>query len=205
MKPALFLLLFAAIFSVAKAEVLKISLRVNKQPTVEIQLKINGDLATATIAGETERFNLKEMSWFNEDTGQWITLDQSKAWAEQSKSKTLKNVDSAPASVRAFLKWSLEPNFKIQKTNDALYLTSGQVDYVIAGEASKENADPYFRYAILNAYKKAMTDKKLPPYSELKAIDEMKTRGCIPKKILVTMPGIAGSPAFEMEIVPGEG
>ncbi len=45
-----------------------------------------------------------------------------------------------------------------------------------------------------------MTEKKLPPFSELKAIEKMKTLGCMPRKISVTMPGIPGSPAIDLEI-----
>ena len=79
-------------------------------------------------------------------------------------------------------------------------LTSGQVDYVIEGEASKTDVDAYFRYALLNAYKKALTEKKLPPFSEVKAIEEMKSLGRIPQKITVAMPGVPGSPVIEITI-----
>jgi hypothetical protein len=186
--------------AVANGSDLAIEFKANRQTVAEIRLNITADQATATVAGETERFNLKEMSWLDERTSQWITITRCKEWADQSKAKTKKSADSVPAQVRPFLLWSLEPTFKVAKSNDTLRLTSGQVDYVIEGQASKTNVDGYFRYAVLNAYKKAMTEKKLPPFSELKAIEEMKTLGRIPRKISVTMPGIPGSPAIDLEI-----
>jgi hypothetical protein len=45
-----------------------------------------------------------------------------------------------------------------------------------------------------------MTQKTVPAFSELKAIEEMKKLGCIPRKISVTMPGLPGSPVFDVEI-----
>lgn len=184
----------------AKAGDLSINLKVDGETAAKINLKIQDDIATASVAGENERFNLKQMSWLDARTDKWITLAQCKEWAEQSKARTLKSADSAPAQIRPFLIWSLEPSFKVTKSNDTLRLTSGQVDYFISGTASKTNTDAYFRYAVLNAYKKAIVEKKLPPYSELKAIEEMKTLGRIPGTINVTMPGIPRSPSIEMNI-----
>src|SRR5262245_19521674 len=173
------------ICAVANGSDLTINFKSSKETVAEINLKIKSDLATETVAGATEQFNLKDMSWLDERTGQWITLAQCKDWADQSKAKTRKGVDSVPARVRAFVLWSLEPTFKVDKSNNTLRLTSGQVDYVIEGEASKTDIDRYFRYAVLNAYKKAMTEKKLPPFAELKAIEEMKILGRIPRRISV--------------------
>jgi hypothetical protein len=45
-----------------------------------------------------------------------------------------------------------------------------------------------------------MTEKKLLPFAELKAIEETMALDCIPKKMSIAMPGIPGSPKIEMEI-----
>lgn len=194
------LITFQSMIALAGAGELSISLKVNSEAIAKMDLKIVGDLATATVAGEAEQFNLKDMSWLDESTGKWITLAQCQKWAEQTREKTKKSTAAAPAHVRAFVEWSLDPIFKAVKTEESLKLTSGQVDYVIEGEASKTEVDAYFRYALLNAYKKAITEKKLPPFSEVKAIEEMKSLGRIPQKITVAMPGIPGSPVIEMII-----
>jgi len=205
MKPSIAILAVLSLLSASIARLsageLRIDLKIEGQPTAEILLKIEGDVATAKVADETEQFNLKDLSWLDPKTGKWTTLAQCQEWAEQSKTKSLKSADAAPADIRPFLLWSLNPTFKIEKVNDTLRLTSGQVDYVIEGQASKTGAEKYFRYAVLNAYKKAMTDRKLPPFAELKAITEMNKLGHIPRKITVTIPGIPNAPKFEMEII----
>ena len=183
----------------ARGAELAIHLKADNKPIAELRLRIKDDLATVAGPGVTERFDLKGMRWFDEKTSTWITLAYSKKWVNRSKATTTKTADSAPIHVRSFLRWSLDPSFKVDKSNNSLRLTSGQVDYVVQGEASKRNVDEFFRYAVLNAYKKAMTEQNLPPFSELKAIAEMKSLRRIPHLISVTMPGVPGSPVIDME------
>lgn len=184
----------------ASAKEIKIDLKVDGKSTAKVLLKIEGDIATARVGDEIEQFNLKNASWFDASTRKWTTLAQCKEWANQSKAKALKSADAEPANVRSFLLWFLNPTFKVEKTNHTLRLRSGQVDYVIEGQASRSGAEKYFRYAVLNAYKKAMTERKLPPFPELRAITEMRTLGHLPQKITVTMPGIPKAPKSEMQI-----
>ncbi len=192
-----FLLLLSVCASAAE---FRFDVRIEGGPQSEIVLKIEGGIATATVGGEVEQFNLKDQSWLSPKTGKWTTLDQCRAWAEQSKAKSLKSVDAAPDSVRPFALWSLNPTFEVAKTNDTLRLTSGQVDYVVEGVASRKGSEDFFRYAVLNAYKKAMTERKLAPFAELKALTEMGRLGHIPRKISTSIPGIPKAPKFEMEI-----
>lgn len=196
-----FLSLLNVCLSAATAAELKITLKINGELSAQISLKIEGDIATAEVMEITERFNLKEMSWLDTTRSNWMTLEQCKRWAEESKVKSRKSTEIAPAEIRQFITWSLDPTFNVDKTNDTLRLTSGQVDYVIEGQASKKSVEKFFRYAILNAYKKAMTEKKLPPFAELNAITEMEKLGYIPQKISITIPGIPKAPKIEMEIV----
>lgn len=185
---------------VAGGAELTIQVRTDTNTVAAIDLKIEGDLATTTVAGGVEQFNLRDMSWRDDRTGRWISFAQCQEWARQSKAKMKRSADAAPAHVRDFFQWSLKPKFKVAKSDGVLRLTSGQVDYVIEGEASKTGVDAYFRYAVLNAYKKAMTEGKFPPFAELKAIEEMKRLGRIPERILVTIPVVPGSSVIELTI-----
>jgi hypothetical protein len=178
----------------------KVDFRSDGKSVAVIALTIDGDMAKTKVDDEVEQFNLKDQSWLDAKTGKWVTLVQCKHWAEQSKAKSLPSVQKAPENMRSFLQWSLDPNFKIEKPEGALRLKSGQVDYVIEGSASKANIEKYFRYAELNAYKKAMTARKLPPFAELKAIEEMNKLGHIPRKMTVTIPGVPKSPMIEIEV-----
>jgi len=203
-KPLRTLLLALLLLSVgaahSPASSLAIDFKADGETVAKIRLRIDGDEAIASVGGETERFNLAAMSWLDSSTGQWVSIEQCKAWADQSKARTSKSTDSAPAGIRPFLTWSLSPSFSVERSSEALRLTSGQVDYVIEGAASTTDVDGYFRYAVINAYKKAMTERKLPPFAELKAIEEMKSLGHIPRIISVTIPGVPGSPAIVLEI-----
>jgi hypothetical protein len=203
MKKILAILTLVSILSAftgqALAGELKIDLKIEGQPTVEIVLKIEGDMATAKVGDEAEQFNLKDQSWLDPKSGKWTTLTECKEWAEQSKAKTRSFADAAPEYLRAYFLWSIDPKFEVKKDMDTLRLTSGQVDYEIAGQSSKADVDAYYRYAVLNAYKKAMTERRVPPYAELKAVSEMKKLGHIPRRIVVTVPGIPDAPKIEME------
>lgn len=182
------------------ADKLLIDLKAGEEILGSVSLSVDQSLAIATVEGTRELFNIREMSWFEPSTGKWISLAQCKNWAEQSKTKSLNSTAAAPANMSDFLLWSLEPTFEAREANGTLTLKSGQIDYVIEGVASKKNAGRYFDYAVLNAYKKAMTEQKMLPFAELEALSAMSKLGYIPQKITVTFPGIPGAPNFVMEI-----
>lgn len=179
---------------------LQIDVKADGQLVAGFTLTVDASLAKAEAGGQGELFNIREMSWLDPSTGRWVSLDRCKAAADQSKAEALVSAVSAPDKMKAFLLWSLNPSFEVQESNGTLKLTSGQMDYVIEGVASKKNAGRYFDYAVLNAYKKAMTDQGMPPFAELQAISEMSKLGYIPRKIAVTFPGMPEAPAVVMEI-----
>jgi hypothetical protein len=165
-------LLIFAVGGTSFASELKVAVRVNGELSGEILLQIEGGFAKAKVGDETEEFNLKDLCWLEPSSSKWVTLDQCKTWAEQSKAKSLASVATVPASIQAFMQWSLNPAFEVERRDNTLRLSSGQVDYLVEGQASKNAVTEFFRYATLNAYKKAMSERKLPPFAELKAISE---------------------------------
>jgi hypothetical protein len=197
----LFLSFLHICFSATNDSELKISLKTNGESAAEISLRIEGDFATTKVMEITERFNLKEMSWLDSTGSNWVTLEECKKWAEASKIKSSKSAEFAPKEIRQFILWSLNPIFNVEKQNDVLRLTSGQIDYMVEGQASKKSVENYFRYALLNAYKKGITEKKLPPFAEIKAVAEMEKLGYITCKINITIPAIPNAPKIEMQIV----
>jgi hypothetical protein len=179
---------------------LTIDVKADGQLVASVSLAVDASLAVATVEGERELFNIREMSWLEPSTGEWVPLARCKKSVEESKAQSLVNAVSAPDKMRAFLLWSLNPSFEVQESNGILRLTSGQMDYVIEGVASKKNAGRYFDYAVLNAYKKAMEEEGMPPFAELQALAEMSKLGYIPSKITVSIPGVPDAPGFVMEI-----
>ena len=123
-------------------------------------------------------------------------------WAKQSKEKSRSSKASIPENIRPFVTWSLDPVFEKAATETTLSMKSGQVDYKIVGEKSDSETGltNYCRYARLNAYKKAMTERQLPPFAELQVIDEMERRKLMPKTMEIEIPGVAGAPLIRMVI-----
>lgn len=163
-----------------------------------IELSIDNDEAIARVGDVTERFDLKNQRWQDAESEQWVSLAQSEAWAKQSKEKSTKSVAAIPEDIRPFVEWSLSPDFKVETKDSAITLTSGQVDYAIIVTKSDSDLTNYFRYARLNAYKKAMTERKLPPFAELKVLEELERRKLMPKYMEVRIPGVPGAPEFKM-------
>jgi hypothetical protein len=196
----LFALVFPmlAVSSQLCAQEYAIDLESNRERIAVIELSINSEEAVSRVADVTERFDLKNQRWQHADSGQWVSLGQCETWAKQSKEKSSNSTASIPEQARPFVAWSLSPTFEVEVTNTKLKLTSGQVDYEIVVTKSGSDTSNYFRYARLNAYKKAMTERKLPPFAELKVLEELERRKLMPKSMEVRIPGVEGAPAFKM-------
>jgi hypothetical protein len=182
----------------------ELRLRGDGEELVITTLSVEEDTAVASTGDITERFDLKKMAWLDEKTGRWVTMQESETALSSTKSATKAALEAnrtAPPELLEFLEWSLEPSFKVSEEEGKLKLVSGKIDYTIEGKVDADDSDAYYKYAVLNSYKKAAQLKKLPPYPELRAIDEMKRRGGVPRKISVTIPGVPGAPAMEIEIV----
>jgi hypothetical protein len=183
-----------------QAQKYRIAIQSNGKEIGVIDLLIQGDAATSTVADVTERFDLRNQRWQHDGSKEWVTLSECESWAIQSKDKSQTSSASVPEQIRPFVEWSLDPTFDVVSTNGILTLTSGQVDYKIAVERYDRDLANYYRYARLNAYKKAMTARKLPPFAELLVLDELERRNVMPKTMQVQIPGVPGSPVIEIFI-----
>lgn len=196
----IFFVLFAvlAVASRLSAQEYTIDLESGGKQMAVIELSIDKDEATAKVGDITERFDLKNQRWQHADSKQWVSLAQCEAWAQQSKDKSSKSAASIPEKIRPFVEWSLNPKFTVEVKDSAITLTSGQVDYAITATKTDRDLTDYFRYARLNAYKKAMIARKLPPFAELKVLEELERRKVMPKSMEVRIPGVPDAPEFKM-------
>ena len=192
------LLAMLAVGSRLSAQEYTIDLESGGKRIAVIELSIDNDEATAKVGDVTERFDLKNQRWQHAESKQWVSLAQCEAWARQSKEKSTKSAASIPEKVRPFVEWSLSPKFKIEAKDSVITLTSGQVDYTITATKTDSDLTNYFRYARLNAYKKAMTERKLPPFAELEVLEELERRKLMPTSMEVRIPGIPDAPEFKM-------
>ncbi len=170
----------------------------NGESIAIIELSIGSDEATAKVGDVTERFDLKNQRWQDTESKQWVSISQCESWAQRSKEKSSNSTASIPEEIRPFVRWSLVPTFKVESADTTLILTSGQVDYKIIGKTTDSDLTGFFRYARLNAYKKAMTEKKLPPFAELKVLEELERRKMLPKSMEVRIPGVPGAPTINL-------
>jgi len=188
----------------ARGEEYTITLEANSEKIAEVALSIDGEQAVAKVDGITELFDLKNMRWQDEDTKRWVTLAQCEKWAKESKEESLSSTAQVPENVRAFGEWTLDPKFEIAATDDTLTLTSGKVDYQIAVEKTDRDLTNFFRYARLNAYKKAMTQRKLPPFAELLVNEELERRKLMPRSMEIAIPAVPGAPSLRMVVTDDE-
>lgn len=191
---------FSFLISFACGESYEIKIRSNGEEIAVIDLTIDDSIAIAKVGQSTERYDLKQLRWQDDASGKWVSLAECETWAKQSMDKANKSTVSIPASIRPFIMWTINPKFKIAQTDTTLTLTSGQVDYIISGMKTESDLSNYFKYARLNAYRKAMTERKLAPFSELRAIDEMERSKLKPESVEIKIPGVPGSPTITMLI-----
>ena len=193
-------LLFAMVTSHVFAQEFEITFKSDGEDIAVIDLTITSETATAIVGDVTERFDLTQQRWQHDESKQWVTLSQSETWAKDSKEKSRNSVDSIPEKMCPFIRWSLDPTFETTATDTTLTLTSGQVDYKIVARKTDGDLTNYFRYAKLNAYKKAMTERKLPPFAELRVIEELERRKMMPTSMEIRIPGVAGAPTIQILI-----
>ncbi|TWT77401.1 hypothetical protein Pla123a_20620 [Posidoniimonas polymericola] len=189
----------AVLVGSTSAEDFVVTMLSNGEELSRSRLSIEPDAATLRVGDEVESFDLKGTRWLDGRSGVWVTLAQCEAWAKQTVAITKQSVADAPANIRQFVSWTIEPSFEIQDRGaGTLTLTSGVVDYAIAGEQREEGLSNFFRYAKLNAYKKAMVERKVAPFAELKVIEELERRRLFPVVMSVEIPGVPSAPAFEI-------
>ena len=199
-------LAFAIMFSLLTiasrlfAQDYSIDLESNGERIAVIDLSINETEAVAKVGDVTELFDLKNQRWQQAGSEVWVSLTQCELWATQNKEKTSRSTDSIPEKMRPFVSWSLDPTFDVTENDATLKLASGQVDYEMVVTKSDHKLTNYYRYAKLNAYKKAMTEKKLAPFAELKVLEELERRNVMLKSMEIKISGIEGAPAFKMNI-----
>lgn len=101
------LLLFVlAIFAAAargQAAEYTITLLSGGKEIAVIEFVIKNDFAITKVADATERFDLKNQQWLDDDSQQWVTLSACQSWAKKSKDKSNKSAASAPENIRPFL------------------------------------------------------------------------------------------------------
>jgi hypothetical protein len=147
------------------------------------------------FTGESESeplviYNLHDMSWRDIPQRRTVRISDCKAWAKASAERSRATLAKAPdPGFRRFVEAMLNPQFTAAMKNDKLTLTNDVVKYEIEStqNVSKARLAKFFAYDILNAYRKAMVDRKLPPFPQLAVDEELKARGMAPNEMNITI------------------
>ena len=135
-------------------------------------------------------FDLEEMSWTEFDPPREVHLKDCEMWNRISVEKSRKSLSKVTdAKLKHFLETMIDPKFEIKKTENSITLENDVIAYHISSPltVSPFQRTQFFKYDRLNAYRKAMHERKLPPTAQLVVDDEMEKSKFVPGEIEVTI------------------
>lgn len=131
-------------------------------------------------------FDLANDSWQELSSGEVVTLAAAEEWAEDSHTRTRSTLETmADEDLRRFVTFLLDPKFEIVAEGDELSLRSEFLTYEIqsAPTVPKPQRMQLYRYDRLNAYRKAMVDRQLPPFPQLEVTNQLAARDIFPSRM----------------------
>jgi hypothetical protein len=142
--------------------------------------------ATAPNEPVEALYDLREMSWTLPATGEKTTLAECREW-EQTASEKIRKTQSETRDLNSqtFLDRTLEPQLTAAKNAGTLTIKNEYITYTVrdALRPSEELLANFFRYDILNTYRKCMRDDLLPPFVGLEASSLMWQHGMLPARL----------------------
>ena len=135
-------------------------------------------------------YDLEEMSWRDRSPLGTLRLADCQAWAKASAGRSRASIArTTDPELRRFIELMLDPQFKVTTEEDRVILINDVLMYEIHSTQtlSKANRDRFFSYDTLNAYRKAMVERKLPPTPQLEIDKEMAARKLVPSEIICTI------------------
>ena len=135
-------------------------------------------------------YDLKDMSWRDPPKKQKVRLADGVAWAEASAKKSRQSLQKvADPKTKKFAALTLDPSFETKLDGETLVMTNEAFEYRISSDQkfAEGQKTRFFAYDHLNAYRKAMTDRKLPPFAQLVVTKELEKRAMIPSRLELTI------------------
>lgn len=136
-------------------------------------------------------FHLPQLSWREVEANETIEFSDCMAWAAASAEKTMESLAaSTDETVKRFGESLLEPKFEIETSSKGeITLQNEFLSYTITPVQSIDEAllGDFFVYDQLNACRKALTLRSLPPFAQLAVTEELKQRAVFPSAMTLTM------------------
>lgn len=143
----------------------------------------------------TVMFDMQKKSWKEFESGKNVTIKDAEAWATASlkrSSERIEQLKKERADLQAALRlieFTFDPKFDIQEKDDTLILDSEMMRYEIRNnKAVSDNIrSRIFAYDKLNAYRKAMVQRKLAPLVQLEVDRIMAEKDYFPAELSMTL------------------
>jgi len=140
-------------------------------------------------------YDLGADSWREMSPARSVKLSDCEAWAKASAERSRASLTKVKdADLRRFLEGMLDPKFVVTAEKGRLQMVSDVLRYDVRSKQSppKAQRDLLYAYDRLNAYRKAMQERKFPPFAQLAVTKELSAREMWPS-------------AMTMEVSPPKG
>lgn len=148
-------------------------------------------------------YDLDALSWRDNRLGRTVTIEECESWASASAARSRRSLSQAgDANLQRFIELSLEPTFEVATEGDGIRLSNAILTYRVSNPLplNARQCKRFFSYDRLNAYRKAMVERKLPPYPQLAVDDALEERGFAPGRIEVVVATPGGDIALTIRI-----
>lgn len=131
-------------------------------------------------------YDLEGMTFYDFNNLIYLNLERCEEWLKGSVDKANQSIaNSNDQKLNKFVKAIINPDFKIQESGPEIKVFNDYFVYSIEGEQilSEEQNSIINSYNILQAYQKAITEKKLPPNSQLEFSKILNKKSILPRKL----------------------
>ncbi|MBM4034650.1 MAG: hypothetical protein FJ291_23140 [Planctomycetes bacterium] len=152
-------------------------------------------------------YDLDKEMWHEVRKGEAVDMAEVREWLKQSEERTAKSAANprVSADVKRLTKAMVQPDFEVSASGNSLTLKNEFVTYQVTGvPIATEGKIALFAWDRLNAYRKAMVERKLPPHSQLAVTGELEKRRLFPAQMVLALSLPSGSASFTMrlEVLP---
>lgn len=137
-------------------------------------------------------YHLARPMWQDRGTNLPVTIDEAERLAKEIARRSREALQQA-APQRALLESMMEPAFSVSEENGSLVVSNAVMRYTARGttNVAPDVLDRVFQYDRLNAYRKAVTEQKAPPYPQLALDQELEARKLLPTNLsmVFSIPG----------------
>ncbi len=157
-------------------------------------------------------FDLKDKSWRDFDPSQQVSWEECQSWTDSTTEATRKQLAASDNPEGSdMIKHTLDPDFQVSTEGETVVISNPILTYRVSEPMPLDELQQqrFITYDRLNAYRKAMLGKKLPPFPQLAVDDVLEERKIAPGRIefRIIIPGgeVKGTVESEKEdLTPNE-